>query len=211
MFRMMKKVYAFCEGDVDSCPFRVFDFGIQQFLCNFHDEKASLIIEGNYNAIKLLVRRACYYVRHNLARLDMIREVSKERTLKMLKSIEVGDELFWINRSQVVTLLERPPELSQTVRVKCQLKSGKVEYAWANTLQKVSKGNFKGEYIIKGLDLERRTAQLKYKTQMYGFRVDIGELRDKNVLTIYGDSQEEVDEYINLVLEQGLELRFGPV
>jgi hypothetical protein len=84
-----------------------------------------------------------------------------------------------------------------------------VEYAWANTLQKVSKGNFKGKYAIEGLNLERKTNQLKYKTQMYGFRVEIEEMGERNILIIYGDTQKEVDDYINYVLRQGLEFRFG--
>jgi len=206
---MMKKVYAFCEEDIESCPFRVFDFEIQKFICNFYSEYAKLIIDNNYTAQKLLVRRACGTIRRSELHQKTVSKISKERAVKMLQSIEVGDELFWMARSQMVTLLEKPKELSQSARVKCQLKNGRVEYAWANTLQKVSKGNFKGKYAIEGLNLERKTDQLKYKTQMYGFRVEIEEMGERNILIIYGDTQKEVDDYINYVLRQGLEFRFG--
>ncbi|GAH47639.1 unnamed protein product, partial [marine sediment metagenome] len=57
------------------------------------------------------------------------------------------------------------------------------------------------EYFIDGTETETLTQELKYKANFNGFRIEIEGKDNGNLLKIYGDSQQEVDDFISLFLE----------
>ena len=202
----MSKKYPICHQDKKSCPFKTLDMQLDIFICNFHKEYWRLFNDGNSFGAKNLLNRACEWIQEEKKRQKFISKSASKQTIKMLKNIEVGDMLFWVTRSEDVRLFESPSEFSQIVRCKCQRDNGNVIKIPAYLLRKVSKGDYYGEFFIEGTENEKKAQQFEYKAKYYGFRAEIERKDNGFLLKIYGDSQQEIDEFINVVLKQGFEL-----
>ena len=153
-----------------------------------------------------MLNRACEWIQKEEKRLDFISSISYKDTLKMLKDISIGDTLFWTTHSEDVRLFEGPTEFSQIARCKCQRLNGKVVEIPAYLLRKTSRGHYSGEFFIEGIENEKKAKILEYKARYYGFRAEIKKMNNGYLLRLYGDSQHEVDEFINTVLKHNFEL-----
>jgi len=188
--------YLFCEGKKKNCSFKILDFQIDLFVCSFYDKKWD----------KFTLRRACEWVQKENSRLEFIRKNSRKRAIKMLKEINVGDKLFWISRSKELLLLEKPIEFNHTTRVKCQKSDNKIVVVPAYDLGQISKGNYYGDYFIEGEENKNRAQELENIAKYYGFRAEFTKIDKGFLLKIYGDSQQEVDDFITLSLEQDFDI-----
>ncbi|MBY8990263.1 MAG: hypothetical protein KGD58_05875 [Candidatus Lokiarchaeota archaeon] len=202
----MSRKYLICHQKQKKCPFRILDIQLDVFGCNFYKQYWQVFNEGNSFGAKVLVNRACEWIKKEERRLDFISKGASKETIKMLENLEVGDMLFWTNRVIYVTLLEKPTEISQIARLKCRKSDGKVIEIPAYNLCKISSGTFYGEYFIEGVRKEKKVQELEYKTNLYGFRTEIERREDGYLLKIYGDSQREVDDFISLSLEQDFDI-----
>jgi len=54
--------------------------------------------------------------------------------------------------------------------------------------------------------IKKKALELEDRAKCYGFRVSIDEQDDGYLLKIFGDSQQEVDDFINLFIKQNREL-----
>lgn len=197
--------YEICNQDFKNCPYRVWDLSKDYPLCYFYRLHSRIIINREFSQLPSLVRKACEWVQKEEARLKCIRGIALKRTLRMLKKIEIGDTLFWTTHSEDVKLLEKPNEFSQVVRIKCQKSNGIIVEIPAHLLRKVSNGNYYGDFITKGIN-EEDLQELQYKARYYGFRVETEKKDNGYLLRIYGDTQQEVDEFIILALEQDFDI-----
>jgi len=202
----MTKDYLFCYRDKKNCPFRIHDIQLDIFICNFQKEYWREFNDGNSFGVKCLLNRACEWIQKEEKRLDFISSISYKDTLKILKGLNIGDTLFWTTHSEDVRLLEEPTELSQIARCKCQRLNGKVIEIPAYLLRKTSRGRYSGEFFIEGTGNEKKAKVLEYKAKYYGFRVEIKKMNNGYLLILYGDFQQEVDEFINTVLKHNFEL-----
>ncbi len=84
-------------------------------------------------------------------------------------------------------------------RCRCQRHNSEIVNIPAHLLRQISKGNFSGKYFIND---EKRAQSLEYWAKCYGFRAEIVENDDGKLLKIFGDSQEAVDDFINLYIKQ---------
>lgn len=101
-------------------------------------------------------------------------------------------------------MLEKP--LDDSKFVSCQAPTGRIIRIQACHLSRISKGNFSGEFFIQGVECEKRAQELKYKANYFGFRAIIEKKGNGFLLKIFGDSQQEVDDFITLSLEQDFDL-----
>lgn len=202
----MNRKYLICNQGKKNCSFRILDIQLDIFTCNFYKEYWRVFNDGNSFGAKSLLNRACDWIQKEEARSEFISKGASKETVEMLKSIEVGDSLFWTSQSKEVKLSEKPTEISQIARIKCEQLNGKIVKIPAYLLCKLSKGNYVGEYLIKGIENEKRAQEIEYKVRYYGFRAEIVEKDDGFLLKIYGDSQQEVDDFIALSLEQDFDI-----
>ncbi|TKJ22121.1 MAG: hypothetical protein CEE43_07850 [Promethearchaeota archaeon Loki_b32] len=202
----MSKKYFICRQNKKNCPFKILDMQLDFYICNYLDEFWREFNSGNSFGVKVLLNRACEWIQKEERRLRFISKSASKETISMLESIEIGDMLFWITQSKEVRLLEKPSEFTQNARINCQRSDGKVVEIPAYSLRKLSKGDFYGEYFLGDADNERRVKELEYKTMFYGFRVEVEKKDNGYLLKIYGDSQQEVDDFINLSLEQDFDI-----
>lgn len=194
--------YSICRQQKEKCPFRVFDVQLDVFICSFYKEYTSMVNDGNSFGAKPLLNKACEEYKNEEKRLEFISKGAEKETVKILRCLEVGDTLFWFSRSKDVTCIQKPTEISQIARIKCQGSDGKIIKIPAYLLRSISKGNFSGEYFIDGAE---KVKGFKYKVNYYGFRTEIEKRDNGFLLKIYGDSQQEVDDFI-ISLEQDFDI-----
>lgn len=115
---------------------------------------------------------------------------------RVFKKVTVGDAVYCTTEGEYVTLLEKPNKIGR----KCKYKTlkGLINEQWAFCFRTISKGNATSEYEVKGKRYEERALYLKHLACSNRFRVETQELRDSILLKIFGDLQEEVDNFINL-------------
>ena len=198
--------FSICRQQKKKCLFRVFDIQLDVFICSFYKEYSSMINDGSSFGAELLLNRACEKYQNEEKRLEFISKGSKKDTIQMLRHLEVGDSLFWFSRSIEVTCAQRPIEFSQIARIKCRGSDGKIIKSPAYLLRLISKGDYSGEYFVKGIENEKKLQELEYKVKYYGFRTKVEKKNNGFLLKIYGDSQQEVDDFITLSLEQDFDI-----
>ena len=202
----MSRKYLICRQDKKNCPFRTLDIQLDVFICNYSKEYWREFNTGNYFGAKALLNRACEWIQKEEKRLRFISRRAKKETIRMLKSIEIGDTLYWTTQSRNVKLFERPTEFSQIARIKCQKSDGTIVEIPAYSLRRLSKGDYYGEYFIEGIENEKKAQEINNKVRYNGFRTEIERKDNGYLLRIYGDSQQEVDDFINLFLEQDFDI-----
>jgi len=116
-------------------------------------------------------------------------------TQKNRSGSQIGDILFCMARSKELKLAEKPTEFSQIARVKCRKSDGPIVEIPAYNLRKISSGNYYGEFLIEGLENEKRAKELEIYAKYYGFRAEYAKIDKAFLLKIYGDSQQEVDVF----------------
>jgi len=197
--------YSICHQQKEKCPFRVFDVQLDIFICNFYKEYSSMLNDGNSFGAELLLNRACEKYQNEEKRLKFIREIAHKKTQDFLTNAQIGDVVFCrIAPFHEVKLLERPLNVSKFVS--CEAPNGKVIRRQACHLYRISKGNYSGEYFIKETENEKKLRELEYKVKYYGFRTKVEKKKNGFLLKIYGDSQQEVDDFITLSLEQDFDI-----
>ena len=193
-----------CFEDVEKCPLRIYDLEKDILRCDFFRQNSILICNRQLNRKTALVNKACDYIKKEEARLDSIVAVSHKKTLDFLKNAQKGDNVFCrVGVFPEVKLLEKP--LNDSEFVSCQIPNGKIIRVQACHLYRISKGNSYGEHFIGNKEIAQ---ELKRRANYHSFRVEVEERDNGYLLKIYGDTQQEVDDFINLYIKQDRELLF---
>jgi len=201
----MSRKYLICRQNKKNCPFRTLDIQLDIFICNYLKEYWREFNSGNHFGAKILLNRACEWIQKEEKRLGFICEISRKKTLDFLEIVKIGDTVFCrIAPHHEVKLLEKPQDDSEFVS--CEAPGGQIVRIQSCHLSRVSKGEYYGEYFIDGTGTETLTQELKYKANYNGFRAEIERKDNGFLLKIYGDSQQEVDDFISLFLEQDFDI-----
>ncbi len=200
-------VHGQCFEDVEKCPLRIYDLEKDILRCDFYRQNARLMSSRQFNRIPALVNKACDWIKKEEARLDSIVAVSHKRDLDFLKHAQIGETVYKIGYPGV-KLLEKPLNLRLSRRCKCQKEDGTIFDVYVSHLYRISKGDYCGEHFIKGIEYRKIAQELKRRINYHGFRVEVEERDNGYLLKIYGDTQQEVDDFINLYIKQDRELLF---
>ena len=193
------------QEDFEDCPYRVIDLEEPLPLCRYIDLQAKLIVNREFSEIAHLTSRACDWIKMEEGQAETIRQLHRKRFKDFIENVQVGDIVFCrIAPFHEVKLVDKPSSVSD--RVHCETPEGKIIRVMAGHLFRMAKGNYFGEYLVKGALSRRRALKLEFKAKHYGFRTKIEKKSDGYFLKIFGDSQEQVDDFIFMVLEHDLEL-----
>ncbi len=195
------------QEDFEGCPYRLIDLGKPHPVCNFIKLKAKLIINNEFSEIPRLISRACVWIKEDETRLETIRSISRENGLDIINYAKVDDMLFCLRgqfQGREVKLLEKPS--GGSIFAKCQVPNGEVFNIQPQGLRRIAKGNYCGEFFIKGIENEEKAIFSENRANYYGFRAEVEKKNDGFFLKIFGESKEQVDDFIFMVLEQNLEL-----
>jgi len=193
-----------CVEEKKNCPFRIIDIKKNNVMCNFYQEYWKVYNNKFSIEVKTLFNRACQSIRDYENYQQHISKIHKKNTIEMLKRLEINDTLFWISHSEDVILIEKPSELDMFTKCKCKRYNDKIVDIPAYLLRKISMGKYYSDYFI-GKD-ETKLRELEHRIKLYGFRPEKKESSEGYLLRIYGNSKREVDHFINLFIEQDLEL-----
>ena len=192
-----------CDQGFKNCPYRIVDLRKPHPLCNYFRLHARLIINREFSKIPALIRKACEWVQKEEARLECIREIARKRGLDLLKNAQTGDTVYcYVGGYQEVELLNKPKDNS--IFVECKASNGKIIRVQACDLGRISKGDYYSSYFIDGN--KKKAQELEYRAKYYGFRAKIKKKNNGYLLKLYGDSQQEVEDFIRVVLKQNFEL-----
>jgi hypothetical protein len=187
------------------CSFRIYDLKMKIPICNF----ISATMGVQTSRKQYYINRACRWIKTEESRLASIRKNARKMSLEFLKNAQIGETVYCFYGSPYdleVTLLEKPSDRKITSRCKVQRKSGKIFSVYIHLLRTFSKGNYSADYFVGGIRAKKRAQNLQYKAKIYGFRAEIEKKEDGYLLKIFGDSQLEVDDFVNLFIKQNLEL-----
>ncbi|MHA2051669.1 MAG: hypothetical protein ACW986_18820, partial [Promethearchaeota archaeon] len=113
---------------------------------------------------------------------------------KFLEMVKHGEEVYCTTEvSNVIFLQKETPPLGW---VEYRTLEGEVKFQHPACFRIISKGNKSAECYIKGLNYKERTSVVERKARECGFRVEKLELRTSFHLIIYGDQQNQVDDFI---------------
>ena len=193
------------QENFESCPYRFIDLEEPHPLCRYINLQATLIVNREFSKISRLTSRACDWIKMEEGRAETFRRLHRERFKDFLENVQVGDNVFCeIAPFHDVKLIDKPSDDTEYVR--CEALNGKIIKIMACHLYRMAKGDYSGEYLVKGVFSRRKTLKLEFKSKLHGFRTEIEKKSDGYLLKIFGDSQKQVDDFIFMVLEHKLDL-----
>lgn len=166
------------------------------FFCNFGNKYADLMFHHKNTDANILINSVCLSVKNEIMSNQFIVQESQRIENKFIEQANIGDTIYCATEGKIVTLLEKPSEVGE----KCKYKThdGLIGEEWTFCFRTISKGTIISEYIVKGNGYEERALYLEHLARSNGFRVKKRKLKKSFLLKLFGDSQEEIDDFVNL-------------
>jgi hypothetical protein len=183
-----------CYSDFNPCPCKVVDLDIEQTFCNFISMFGeSLMSDNNYKTkeTEKLLEKVCPEVREEVLHHDYRARKLREREKAFLEKVKPGDVVFCTAEIHDVVFLEYPSHKWGS----CKYKTIKGEIREAPTFcfNIVSKGDKSAEYKTSD---EYKADVYEMTAREYGFRVERKMIKEEYILKIFGDEQEDVDQFV---------------
>ena len=180
-----------CESNFKSCPCRVLENN--KVYCNFVLKFGTLLLDNYDNKAKQFLQKICPEKRNSVLSHDYRAEILQRLAEVFLNEANIGDIVFCTAEINDVMLVEKP----STIYGDCKYKTvnEKLKKAPAFCFSIISNGNKYAEYEI---NTKTTADHYKYLARRNGYRADVIKLKHSYLLKIFGDKQEEVDDFINL-------------
>ncbi|MFW9865588.1 MAG: hypothetical protein ACFFEN_05750 [Candidatus Thorarchaeota archaeon] len=169
-----------------------------RYRCSYH---RLIVWIGGINRDKQttesLVREACPPIQAEEEFTWFARKLHQEFAKEIIEKSKVGDLIFCFNEIDgEVVLLERPSTIFDHCVYKD--KKGEVKSYSVSHFRLLSKGNYNVEHHIEGEKSEIQSQMIKRMAGETGFRVEILETERGHLLRIFGDSQQELDDFMTV-------------
>ena len=181
-----------CDNFNTPCPCKVVDLDSGFFYCNFIDMYGELCFHNRTEAANKLVRQACPEIRNEVLHHDYIADRLRTQERDFLGNVKLGDIVFCTAEIHNVVLVDFPSHEHGYCKYKTI--DGEIKKAPAIYFRLISKGNKFAEYKTRD---EYNAEQYELVARKYGFRVERNVLKKIHILRIFGDTQEEVDQFVN--------------
>ena len=191
-----------CRQVENPCPCKL--FYAYRFFCNFSNMYAELLFRNENRKAQILLNSVCSVVKSEILYHDFIGKVVRKYEKDFLEHSKAGQQVYCTTECDNVILLKKADEVGG----KCMFKTheGKISEQWAFCFRTISKGDRSTEYEVKGKNFKKRAKNLEILAQFNGFRVEKQRLQKSFLLKIYGDSQEELDDFVALCCNNNLVL-----
>jgi len=161
----------------------------------------NLILAKDDEKAKDLLEKVCEDVRNYELHQQQIADETKKKTIQFLEEVKIGEVVFCQTELDDVILLEKPSPSDYYGHCKYKRHDGITREEWAESLTKISKGALFAEYLIKGPENNTEAKDFEYLARSSGFRVKLIKQEDSYLLKIFGDSQQEVDDFVTYCLQ----------
>ena len=183
-----------CLKTLSTCPFK--EFYKDTYFCNFGNFLVDFYLNKRYQkTIDHYLEGVCSNIRCEILEDKEICGVAKERKEKILDYAKIGDKVFCIPKFCDVILLEKAVGINKMCRYRTV--DGNEGLVHPHYLSIVSKGNSFMTFIINEED-----EMFEFKARKLGFRVEKRKVKDQLIYKIYGDTQQEVNDFVSNYHEQ---------
>lgn len=178
-----------CLENLETCPFR--ELYKDTSFCNFVNFLVDFYLDGRYQeSIDHYLVDACSHIRQEILEDKKDCEAARERKEKILNFAEVGDVVFCIPECNDVILLEKNVGINEMCRYRNI--DGIERIIHPHYLCIISKGRYFASFITR-----RSDEMLEFRARKSGFRVEKEDYKDNVIYKFYGDTQQEVDDFVN--------------
>ena len=203
----------FChDKTISSCPCR---FKIRSIeFCNFNQRIINLNPVKEALKYKKFLKSICKNNRDLLEKRNIISIDIQNRMRSVVSDIEsgkikLGDIVYCTKLGREVILIEFPKKENFDTYHKFGVFPGDIKYKTLNNevglapvtcINRVSRGNYTAEFEVLGKDKKskERVDQLEGDAKRMGFRVRIIETKRSYKLEFIGDTQQEVDDFVQV-------------
>lgn len=157
---------------------------------------AKWINNDDQTATKLL-DQACPPIRDEDNVSKCLAGLHKEYAKDIIENANIGDTIFCFDETNgEVTLLEK----SETNTGLCVYKTanGEIRSKPIRLFRTISQGNYTAEYPTEGERSEIETLMIKRMALEAGLRVEVQKNDSGHMVKIFGDNQQEVDDFMTL-------------
>jgi len=197
MYHVRKTV---CNTDFSPCPCKVIDLDSNISYCDLVNTYGELSLQHRPEQVNHLLKQICPDKRNLILYHDFEVKRNQEQAKKFLEIVKPGDKVFCTAEIHDVIFLEKNTNAYGDCKYKTA--NGKIKTSPNFTFRILSKGNKFAEYKTEN---KFKADLYELKGKKFGFRVDRKELENYFILKFYGDTQENVDDFVlyinrNLVL-----------
>ena len=186
---------AMCIDGMENCPCRVF---YRKFpLCDFPRMYALWLIARRVDEADQLVERICSPRRSEIIRWRFISKFGQRNAQEFLSKVQTGDRVYCTTELSDVIFLEKDAPPYRWVKYKTSDGEEKIQHPAC--FRNISQGDKFAEHKVEGDNYKLRVKTIERKARELGFRVEKLKLKEGYLLKIYGDTQENVDEFVALV------------
>jgi len=160
----------------------------------------SLIVDNANDSKKtdVLLKEVCPEVRNEILHHDYRAEQLQNIRKEFLGKVKPGDVVFCESQFHNVIFLDYPSTFYGYVKYKTI--DGEIFEAPGSCFRILSNGTKWAEYKTKD---KEKADNYYYLSRKNGYRVERSKLNNEYILKIFGDTQEEVDEFV-ITLENNL-------
>jgi len=180
-----------CDIISHSCPYKIFNSDKGLHYCDFVNVYAELNIKGEREKIDRSLKKVCPEIREEILHHNYRAGRLKEQEKQFLAHVQPGDVCFCTAAIENVIFIEYPSNVHGDV--KYQTADGKIFESPSFCFRIISKGNVLAKYETPDKEKAESYSRLARRN---GFRVEIDKIKDTFLLKIYGDLQEEIDEFV---------------
>jgi len=154
-------------------------------------------INQDEETAKSLVNQACPPIREEEKFKEFLIDLNKEHARDIIENAEIGDMIFCFIETAgdgEVILLEKP----NTYMGQCLYKNqrGEIKSCQVGHCRTISKGAYFVEHFIKRNDSEIKSMMIERIALESGFRVEIQKTDSGHMVKIFGDKQQDVDDFM---------------
>lgn len=181
------------------CPFSYpAEEGSEVYHCSYH--RIWVIakwIKGDDELAIEATNHACLPIRKEIEFEKNLADLHKEYAKDIVSTAKIGDKVFCFDETDgVVELLEKPE--IDTGNCVYRDSKGLIKAKPIMLFRTISQGNYCVEHTLPEGNGEIESLMIKRMALEAGFRVEIKKSENKYFVKVFGDSQQEVDEFFTL-------------
>ncbi len=148
---------------------------------------------------KSLLSQACPPIQEEMKYSKFLSKLHKQLALDLIKNAEIGDLIFCFIEtagSGVVTLLEKPE--SDMGHCTYRNQRGEEKSCQVGHCRTLAKGDHFAEHHLEGHNSKIESMMIERIALQSGFRVDIQKTDSGHTVKIFGDTQQDVDDFMTM-------------
>ncbi|MCK4779835.1 MAG: hypothetical protein KAT57_06595 [Candidatus Lokiarchaeota archaeon] len=144
-----------------------------------------------------LLDKACPPIKDKEQLSQFLAKIHKEYANDVIKNADIGDIIFCFDETNgEVILLEKPK--TDTGLCVYRTATGETRSKPVKLFRITSQGNYAAEYLIEGEKSEIESLMIKRMALEAGFRVEIQKTDSGHMVKIFGDTQQDVDDFMTM-------------